>query len=173
MLSVLRLGHRLKRDERLSTHVGLVARAFGADEVIYTGDKDDGIIESLKKTTENWGGSFKVRYEENWKSVIKKYKKKRFEIVHLTMYGEPVKKMISKIRKEKNILVLVGSGKVPGQVYMISDYNIAVGNQPHSEVAALAIFLHEYYKGKELEKNFHKAKLRIVPQKRGKKVIEM
>lgn len=172
MLSVLRLGHRLKRDERLSTHVGLVARALGADEIIYSGDKDIGILESLKKTTEKWGGRFKIRYEENWKSVIKKYKKKRFRIVHATMYGEPIKKVISKIRKEKNILVLLGSGKVPGQVYMVSDYNIAVGSQPHSEVAALAVFLHEYFKGNELSKEFKKAKLKIIPQKRGKKVIE-
>lgn len=170
MISVLRLGHRLKRDERLSTHVGLAARALGADEIIYSGDKDTGILESIRKTTEKWGGSFKVRYEENWKSVIKKYKKKRFKIVHATMYGELLKKKIAKIRKEKNILVLVGSGKVPGQVYMVSDYNIAITSQPHSEVAALAVFLHEYHKGKE--KNFSRAKLRIVPQQRGKKVIE-
>ena len=170
MLSVLRLGHRLKRDERLSTHVGLVARALGADEIIYSGERDKGILESIRKTAKNWGGSFKVRYEENWKSVIKKYKKKRFKIVHLTMYGEPIKKVISKIRKEKNILVLVGSGKVPGQVYMVSDYNIAITSQPHSEVAALAIFLHEYSKGKE--KKFSKAKIRIAPQERGKKVID-
>ncbi|MBI2075918.1 MAG: tRNA (cytidine(56)-2'-O)-methyltransferase [Candidatus Aenigmarchaeota archaeon] len=170
MISILRLGHRLKRDERLSTHVGLVARALGADEIIYSGERDEGILESIRKTTKNWGGSFKVRYEESWKAVIKKYKKKRFKIVHATMYGEPVKKVMPKIRKEKDILVLVGSSKVPGQIYMISDYNVAVTSQPHSEVAALAVFLHEYFKGKE--KGFKKAKLKIIPQKKGKKVIE-
>lgn len=170
MISVLRLGHRVKRDERVSTHVGLVARAFGAGEIIYSGDRDEGIVDSIRKTTEKWGGKFKIRYEENWKSVIKKYKKKRFRIVHLTMYGEPFKKKIAKIRKEKNILMLVGSGKVPGQVYMVSDYNLAIGSQPHSEVAALAVFLHEYYKGKD--KKFTKVKIKIIPQARGKKVIE-
>ena len=34
-ISVLRLGHRLVRDDRVSTHVGLVARAFGASEIFY------------------------------------------------------------------------------------------------------------------------------------------
>ena len=37
MIVVLRLGHRLKRDERLSTHVGLASRALGADKIIYSG----------------------------------------------------------------------------------------------------------------------------------------
>ena len=31
MLHVLRLGHRIHRDERLTTHICLVARAFGPD----------------------------------------------------------------------------------------------------------------------------------------------
>lgn len=170
MLSVLRLGHRLKRDERVSTHVGLVARAFGAGEIIYSGEKDESILNSLKLVTEKWGGQLKVKYEANWKSVIKRHKKRGFKLIHLTMYGEPVKKKIAKIRKEKNILVLIGSSKVPGQIYMVSDYNIAIGNQPHSEVAALAVFLHEYYKGKE--KKFKKARIKIIPQERGKKAVE-
>ena len=172
MITILRLGHRLKRDERLSTHVGLTARALGAQEIIYTGEKDDVMMESVRKISKKWGGKFKISYAENWKEPIKKAKKKGTKIIHLSMYGEPVKKKISKIRKEKNILILVGSGKVPGQIYMISDYNIAIGNQPHSEVAALAIVLHEYYKGKELEKNFAKAELKITPSKRGKNITK-
>ena len=172
MLSVLRLGHRLKRDERVSTHVGLVARAFGAGEIIYSGDKDDNLINSIKKVTKKWGGPFIVRHEKNWKGVIKRYKKNKFSVVHLTMYGLPVEKRTRALRKIKNLLILAGSEKVPGDVYAAADYNIAVTNQPHSEVAALAVFLHEYYKGKEFDKNFRKAKVKIIPQKRGKKVIE-
>ena len=171
MITVLRLSHRLHRDERLSTHVGLTARALGAGEVIFSGEKDDGLLESLKKVTENWGGPFRVRYEENWKSVIKAAKRKKIPTVHLTVYGKQLKEKISRIRKHKNLMVVVGSSKVPGQVYLLSDYNISVGTQPHSEVAALAIFLHEYFRGKELGRKFKKAKLTIVPQERGKKVI--
>lgn len=169
MLSVLRLGHRLKRDERVSTHVGLVARAFGAGEIIYSGEKDEGVVTSVKLVTKKWGGSFKVRHEKSWKGVIKKYKKNKFSVVHMTMYGLPIKKRIRTLRKIKNLLILVGSEKVPGEVYAAADYNIAVTNQPHSEVAALAVFLHEYFKGKE--KKFKKAKIRIIPQERGKKAI--
>ena len=40
MIEVLRLGHRISRDKRISTHVALVARAFGASKIYYTGQKD-------------------------------------------------------------------------------------------------------------------------------------
>ena len=87
------------------------------------------------------------------------------------MYGLPVQTVIKKVRKRRNVLVVIGAEKVPGEVYRLADYNIAVTNQPHSEVAALAVVLHEYFKGKELGKKFAKAKLKIIPQERGKKVI--
>ena len=32
-IGVLRLGHRRERDKRITSHLGLTARAFGADEV--------------------------------------------------------------------------------------------------------------------------------------------
>ncbi|MBI2583098.1 MAG: tRNA (cytidine(56)-2'-O)-methyltransferase [Candidatus Aenigmarchaeota archaeon] len=169
-ISVLRLGHRLGRDARISTHCGLVARALGAREIIYTGERDQILLESVNETANRWGGPFSAKYEENWKHVVKKYRKRNFSIVHLTMYGMPVQKVIRRIRKKKNILVIIGGEKVPPQVYQEADFNIAVTGQPHSEVAALAIFLHEYFRGKELGKKFRGAKLKIKPQSRGKKV---
>jgi tRNA (cytidine56-2'-O)-methyltransferase len=171
MISILRIGHRLGRDDRISTHCGLVARAFGASEIIYSGETDDKLIEGLKDVTKRWGGQFKIAYEKNWRRLIKKYKKKSV-VVHLTMYGLPVNKEIGKLRRKKNLLVIIGSEKVPGEIYQLADYNIAVTSQPHSEVAALAVFLHEYFHGKELNKKFKKAKIKIIPQSRGKKVIE-
>ena len=36
-VSVMRLGHRVDRDKRMTSHLGLTARAFGADEVILSG----------------------------------------------------------------------------------------------------------------------------------------
>ena len=38
-------------------------------------------------------------------------------------------------------MIIVGAEKVPPWVFEHSDYNVAVGNQPHSEVSALAILL--------------------------------
>ena len=34
MIIVLRIGHRIGRDKRITTHVALVARAFGANKII-------------------------------------------------------------------------------------------------------------------------------------------
>ena len=49
MIVVLRLGHRRARDKRISTHVGLVARAFGAQKIIYSGEKDQKLLDSIKE----------------------------------------------------------------------------------------------------------------------------
>ena len=52
----------------------------------------------------------------------------------------------------------------------MSDWNVSVTGQPHSEVSALALFLHELYQGKELEAEFPGARLKTVPQPKGKKI---
>lgn len=169
MIEILRLGHRLKRDERLSTHVGLAARALGADAITYSGDHDKKMMESIEKITKKWGGSFKVRYEKNWRKVIEDRKKKKFSVVHLTMYGILFEKKIKTIKKHEKLLLVVGSEKAPPEVYDMADYNIAVTNQPHSEVAALAVLLHELGR----KKKFPGAKIRIIPQEQGKKTKSM
>ncbi len=72
-------------------------------------------------------------------------------------------------------MVIVGSRKVPGAFFSekVSDFNVAVGNQPHSECASLAIFLDHYFQGRELTQIFNNAKINIVPHARGKKVVEV
>jgi len=168
MITVLRLGHRLGRDARISTHVGLVARAFGAQKIIYSGDKDEKMMNSVKFVSNEWGGPFSVVYQKNWRKSVKNFKGTK---VHLTMYGIPIQKKISDIKKKRNVLVIIGGEKVPGEVYQMVDYNIAITNQPHSEVAALGVFLHEYFQGRE--KKFKGAKLKIIPQEKGKRVKEV
>lgn len=169
MLIVLRLNHRKERDKRLTTHVFLCSRALGADKGILCGENDIRLIKSVNTVSERWGGNFKVEYNENPKKFLKKSNAK---IVHLTMYGLPLEKAIGKIRKNKNIIVVVGSSKVERDFYNLADYNISVTNQPHSEVSSLALFLDRYFKGKELEKKFSNAKIVVNPSKRGKDVIK-
>ena len=168
---VLRLGHRKERDKRVTTHVCLTARALGADGVILSGERDDKIIATVKKVAENWGGKFSVKYEGNWKRAILGAKKKRFAVAHLTMYGERLQDVVKGLRKKRNLLVVVGAEKVPSDVYSLADFNVAVGSQPHSEVAALAVFLNDISGGRWQARKFPGARLRIVPQARGKKVL--
>ena len=166
-VKVLRLGHRKKRDLRLTTHVCLAARALGANEIILSGEKDDSVLDSVQDVSKRWGGKFKVSYEKNWKKTLKNH-----EVIHLTMYGEPVQNKIKDIRKsKKNKLIVVGSEKVPKEIYNLANHNIAVTNQPHSEVAALSIFLHELFQGKELKNKFKNAEIKIKPKKQGKNVV--
>lgn len=167
MIWVLRLGHRIERDKRLSTHCGLAARAFGAEKLIYTGQKDSGLEESINRVTEQWGGPFSVEYAESPGKVLRLWKG---GVAHLTVYGMPVQDKIREIRKEKDLLAVVGGEKVPPEIYQRADWNVQVTGQPHSEAAALAVFLHEYFRGRELSRKFSQAKNEVIPQERGKRV---
>lgn len=171
MIVVIRLGHRVGRDDRISTHCGLVSRALGASSIIYSGDHDDNMVAGIKSVSERFGGKFDVGYNPSWKHVIQDFKKRKFTVVHLTAYGMPLQKKITSIKKSKNVLVIVGSEKVPGEIYQLADFNISVTSQPHSEIAALALFLYAYDK-KSLEQKFPKSKIKIIPQEKGKKVEE-
>ncbi|NYZ79324.1 tRNA (cytidine(56)-2'-O)-methyltransferase [Candidatus Micrarchaeota archaeon] len=165
MIAVLRLGHRIGRDVRITTHICLAARALGADKVFLSGEKDEAVIKSIDGVVKRWGGKFEVEYRKDWRAVMKGWKGKT---VHLTMYGERLNDKLGVLRKERDLLVIVGAEKVPSEVYRNADFNISVSGQPHSEVAALAVFLDRLFEGKELEKGFPGAKLRVVPQAHGK-----
>ena len=169
---VLRLGHRPSRDKRITSHLMLTARAFGASGVIYTGTRDPKVEETVRKACSDWGGPFSVEYAEDWRGAIKRWKTKG-KVVHLTMYGLPIRGVINSIRdapSEK--LVVVGGAKVPGELFGIADWNVAVTSQPHSEVSALAVFLHELFEGGKLARVFEDARLRVIPQARGRRVEE-
>jgi tRNA (cytidine56-2'-O)-methyltransferase len=172
-ITVLRLGHRLVRDTRLSTHVALVSRALGAKAIIMSGADEDDTIDSTKRVNAKWGGRFEIAYKKNWREFAKHWDG---VIVHLTMYGDLLDQVLPRIRrrldelKTNKMLLIIGAEKVPREIYKISDFNVAVGNQPHSEVAALAIFLDRIYKGKELYSTFENARIRINPSSKGKEV---
>ena len=166
---VLRMGHRIDRDKRVTTHVGLVARAFGADGMIVADTRDKGIEGSVGKVVQQWGGPFEIRTGEPWRQVLRNWRANGGVVVHLTMYGIPVDKVVERARG-KDILVVVGAEKMPGEIYGEADLNVAVGNQPHSEVAALAIFLDRIFSGAELKKEFKNGTITVLPTEKGKKV---
>jgi len=163
MIEILRLGHRINRDTRISSHVALVARALNADKLYYTGQKDSSMEKSVMDVVDRFGGSFNIEYIKNYKDILKNKK-----IIHLTVYGMPLKDKITEIKSYKDILIIVGGEKVPGEIYNLADVNLSVGNQPHSEVAALGIFLYELSNSKFSE--FKDANLRIIPMEKAKKI---
>lgn len=163
MIKILRLGHRAGRDDRISTHVGLTARQWGADEVVFSGEKDSNMIQSQEDIIERWGGDIDISYTENWRKQIKNFDGFK---VHLTMYGQRIGQKMDEIRQnyqdQGDILVVVGAEKVPRWVYKNVDLNISVGNQPHSEISALAVFLDRLQEG-EIREEFEDAEIRVEP----------
>ncbi len=169
---VLRLGHRPGRDERTTTHVGLTARALGADRVILVGDASSR-RSSVESVTERFGGPFSVETADDPERVVERWEGR---IVHLTMYGLPVQEEVTTVRAEFDagapLLVVVGAEKVPFELYERADWNLAVTNQPHSEIAALAVFLDRLFAGEELDREWEGADRDVVPRATGKRVEE-
>ena len=175
-VAVLRWGHRPFRDERLTTHVALTARAFGASEFTLADVKDEGIKTTLEKVVKQWGGPFTFRMGIPWKEAVKKWKNNDGIVVHLTVYGENIETsdVLRRIKATgKNILVIVGSQKVPAAFYseVVSDFNVAIGNQPHSEVSSLAVFLDRLFEGKTVAKEFKNWRIKVESASHGKRVV--
>ena len=167
-ITVLRLNHRPTRDKRLTTHLALAARALGAQKLVYSGIKDKSLETSIHKIVENWGGYFEILFAENHMKMIHAWEGPK---IHLTMYGLPFQEVMTDIQKSiKDLLLIVGGPKVNGEIFSIVDLNLSVTNQPHSEVSALALFLHEFYNGKELDIIHKNSKIKIIPSLNNKKV---
>jgi len=169
-IEVLRIGQRLVRDDRVTTHVALVSRAFGASKILMY-DANPEIKDTISKVNKIWGSDFSVEIIENWKEVIRSKKSDAYKIVHLTMYGENINTVEASLREEGKLLIIVGAEKVPREIYDMADYNIAIGNQPHSEIAALAILLDRILQGKQFQKKSTNAQREIIPTKKGKRVM--
>ena len=166
-IGIMRIGHRPERDKRVTTHVALSSRALGA-RGIYVDTKDSVLEENIRSVVERFGGDYSIETGVRWQDPVRKFDG---IIVHLTMYGERVDEALPKIPRDKDMMIIVGAEKVPMDVYQRDDYNISVGNQPHSEIAALAIFLDRFTEGKALYSD-RGGKLTVVPNERGKTVVE-
>ena len=169
-IEVLRLGHRPQRDKRITTHVALTARALGAARVRIAEDDED-VVQTVASVATRFGGAFKVESGTGWKGPIRAWQQAGGQVVHLTMYGQPLAGAAQRIlARGQDALVVVGAEKVPGELYEIADENVAVGNQPHSEVAALALLMDRLRAGAWEADTFPGAKLRVQPMARGKSV---
>lgn len=157
------------RDDRTITHLCLVSRALGAEAIILEQVEKE-LRDTMGEVCQRWGGEFQILEEPSWKKVVLAAKNDGRAVIHLTMYGLPLQDRLGEMRRLDRFLVVVGGPKVPREIYSLADFNIAITNQPHSEVAALAILLHELQEGKELKRKFSESELKIIPQDHGKKV---
>jgi tRNA (cytidine56-2'-O)-methyltransferase len=165
VITVLRLGHRPARDKRVTTHVALAARAFGADRLLVS-TRDPSLEGIVRTLVEKFGGSFEVASGVPWRQTLRASADTK---VHLTMYGLPLDDVLPKLPRD-GLTVVVGSEKVPRDVYRLVDWNVAVGHQPHSEVSALAVFLDRLLAGAGIRREF-RGRIRIRPHVAGKDVV--
>ena len=164
---VLRIGHRPERDKRITTHVALTSRAFGASRM-YLSKPDSRVVTTIDEVVAKFGGDFEIEPLSNPRKFAKNWEGR---IVHLTMFGLPLEDFEDKLRKEQSpILFIVGAEKVPPWTFEYADYNISIGNQPHSEVSALAISL------SRLNENYVDQKfggpLQVIPSGDHRKMID-
>lgn len=169
MIQILRLNHRIARDKRLTTHVALTARAFGANKIYYSGQKDSNLENSIKKVTKRFGGPFQIEHKEKAIKLIKEKIKQKYTVIHLTVYGIQLKKKLKEI-KNKKLLIIVGGEKVEPEYYNLANHNISIGNQPHSEAAALGIILYQINGPKT---KFSNAEIEVIPKEKGKLLKEL
>lgn len=162
-ITVLRLGHRPERDKRITTHVALTARALGCDKVVMD-SQDDRVVEGVRDITKRFGGPFEIEDGVAFRPLLKQFAGTK---VHLTMYGLPLPEVVPRIPLDRDLLVVVGAEKVPREVYELCDHNVAVGSQPHSEVAALSLFLYALRGNDVFAKRFE-GELEVEPSAKGK-----
>ncbi len=70
----------------------------------------------------------------------------------------------------KDILLIVGSEKLPAEMFHLADLNVAVTNQPHSEIAAVALILDRILGGRSLKKSFEGRTIEVSPNAHGKRI---
>ena len=171
-MMVLRLGHRIPRDARVTTHVCLTARALGADGIYISDIHDRELVERVNRVVVGFGGRFLIETGKPWRSTVNEWKRMGGSIIHLTAYGMPLPKVVKKIQRSKaDKLIIVGAEKVPGEIYGLADWNVAVTNQPISEVSALGIFLDWLFEHRRLETKYANARIQIIPTAHGKTVV--
>jgi tRNA (cytidine56-2'-O)-methyltransferase len=162
MISVLVIGGN---DYANNLNLCLTARALGASEMIFTTKKDARLVRYISGLERKWGGRFRIDFVNNYKTVLKKavnYKK-----VYLTRYGVPLHKMSYMLNTYKNIMLIVSPTSSSPKLHNIADFNISVTDQPHCSAAAIAVFLHDFYRGRELAVHFENAKYKVLPKEHG------
>ena len=172
------MGYRLGRDPRITTHLALVARALGANRFLFSGDEDERLAENIGSVNQRFGGNMLVEHVKSPMAWLRKFVGEGMDgnppgiAVHLTMYGASYRSVTPTICRDRPLVIIVGGAKVPAEVFQVAQYNLAVGNQPHSEVAALALFLDGWSGTGSTERVLDGGELIINPSNTGKDVTD-
>ncbi|MDE1832845.1 MAG: tRNA (cytidine(56)-2'-O)-methyltransferase [Candidatus Micrarchaeota archaeon] len=168
MITVLSIG---EGDYRVRLNMCLTARAFGAAKIVFIGRRDGRISKYIARLNSKWGGMFKVDFSSNAGNTIRSFSK--YKKIYLTMFGTPLKQVEYMLKTYKNILLIVTARDWEGQLAKLTDFNVSITNQPHAQVASIAIFLHEFFNGRELAIQFQNAKYKAIPKPKGAQIRKL
>ena len=167
VISVLVVG---KPDYGLSVDLALAARAFGAQQIVFTMPRSTRLERYFRSIASKWGGAFEVLFTSDWAGFIRE--RRNYKSVYLTQFGLPYPKVAPIVKTYKNLIVVIstdGAKSIVGR----TDFNVSISTQPHVTISALAIFLHEFYSGRELAMHFENARYKVVPSARSMKMKSM
>ena len=163
MISILAIGRYSYLN---SLDLCLTARALGASEVIFTRKKEPKIIRYVNRLEKNWGGKFNVSFVKSYKNALAGTT--NYVKVYLTRYGTPLNKLAYTLNTYKNIMLIVSYTEAQSKLLDgLADFNVSISDQQHCSIASIAIFLHDFYRGRELAMHFENAKYKIIPNEHG------
>ncbi len=166
MISVLVVG---KPGYALCVDLALAARAFGAQQIVFTTQRDAKLERHFKAIAAKWGGTFEVLFTRNWVGFVGE--RRNYKSVYLTQFGLPFAKVAPMVKTYKNLVVIISTDGAKG-VINHSDFNVSISTQPHVTISALAIFLHEFFSGRELAMHFENARYKVEPSARSMKIVK-
>lgn len=156
MINVLAIGRNSYQN---SIDLCVTSRALGASEITFVGEKEARLVNYINRMNSKWGGKFKVSFVRSYNEFMKGSDKAIK--IYLTRYGIPFMQKSAMISTYKRIVLIVTDKEDVDYINKIADFKISVTSQPHCRAAAIAVFLHEYYKGRELAMHFENAKYAI------------
>ncbi len=170
MIWILAVG-KANYDSKLD--LAMVSRAFGASNITFCPGEKDGkrLIKYCQAMSRRWGGNFGVSYTDDWKRFIAE--RKNYLKIYLTRYGMSMTKLGYQVRTYKNVLAIVSFTESIKPLYDAADFNMSITTQPHSCSSSVAVFLHEFYSGRELSMHFENAKYKINPGDHGVRVKKL
>jgi tRNA (cytidine56-2'-O)-methyltransferase len=155
-INVLAIGRNSYQN---SLDLCVTSRALGASEITFIGKKDTQLADYMNKMASKWGGKFKVSFAKSYQEFMKSSDKAIK--IYLTRYGTSLTEKSAMISTYKRIVLIVTDKEDVDYINKVADFKISITSQPHCSAAAIAVFLHEYYKGRELAMHFENAKYKI------------
>jgi len=156
MINVLAIGRNSYQN---SLDLCVTSRALGASEITFIGKKDARLVNYINRMNSKWGGKFKVSFAKSCEEFLKTSDKAIK--IYLTRYGTSFQEKSAMISTYKRIVLIVTDKEDVDYINKISDFKISITSQPHCRAASIAVFLHEYYKGRELAMHFENAAYKI------------